>query len=200
MAEKISRKEQILQVLAHMLETNTGEVITTANLAKAVGVSEAALYRHFPSKYKMYEALIEYIEVSIFSRVNRILEDESSARLRCEKICSLVLTFAEKNPGLARLLYGDVLVGERDKLRLRVAQIFEKLNTLLKQVLREAEINENLRTMTSISASSALLVVIVEGKICQFARSDFRHLPSEGWKEQWLAIQVGLFTQRDTVF
>lgn len=200
MTEKISRKDQILQALVQMLESCTGELITTANLAKTVGVSEAALYRHFPSKYKMFEALVEYVEESVFSRINRILEDDNTAQQRCEKICLLVLTFAEKNPGLARLLYGDVLVGERDKLRLRVAQFFERINVLLRQVFREAEVNENLRTLAVPSTSAALLVAILEGKICQYARSGFRSLPTEGWKEQWIAVQGGVFTQRPAVF
>ena len=200
MVEKKSRKEQILQVLAQMLESSTGELITTANLAKAVGVSEAALYRHFPSKYKMFEGLIEYMEEAIFSRINRILDEEKSAVVRCEKICTLILTFAEKNPGLARLLYGDVLVGERDKLRIRIMQFFEKVTVLLKQVFRDAEISEGLRTIVSPSHSAALLVSVVEGKVCQFARSGFLRLPTDGWKSQWHALCAGVFSVRESAF
>jgi len=200
MTEKISRKEQILQVLAQMLESSTGDVITTANLAKAVGVSEAALYRHFPSKYKMYDGLMDYIEEAVFSRINRILEEEKTACVRCEKICTLVLTFAEKNPGLARLLYGDVLVGERETLRLRSVQFFEKVNVVIRQILREAEINEGLRTIAPPSQSAMLLVVIIEGKICHFARSGFSMSPMCGWKEQWLALQSGVFSLRESAF
>jgi TetR/AcrR family transcriptional regulator len=99
-AEKMSRKQQILQALAHMLEVHPGELITTAGLAKEVGVSEAALYRHFPSKYKMYESLIEFIEEAVFSRISRILDEDMPADARCEKILWLVLSFAEKNPAL----------------------------------------------------------------------------------------------------
>lgn len=198
--EKLSRKQQILQVLAHMLETSPGELITTANLAKAVGVSEAALYRHFPSKFKMFEGLIDYIEDAVFSRVNRILEEESRVELRCERILWLVLSFAEKNPGLARLLYGDVLAGERQALRVRVAQFHDRLQLQLKQCLRDAEVRDGLRTVASPSATAALLGAFVDGRISQYARSDFRQLPTAGWPEQWQALQQGVFTARQGAF
>lgn len=198
--EKISRKQQILQSLAHMLEVNPGELVTTASLAKQVGVSEAALYRHFPSKYKMFESLIEFIEDAVFTRVSRIIEEEPGAVQRCEKILWLVLSFTEKNPGLARLLYGDALAGERDKLRLRISQFFDRLNAQLKQVLREAEVRENLRTVASPAASAALLVAVLDGKISQYARSGFRTLPTQGWQEQWQALQAGVFTARTSAF
>ena len=109
--KKTPRRQQILETLAQELENSPGERITTAGLARAVGVSEAALYRHFPSKAKMFEALIEFIEDSIFGLTNRILEEEQNCASRCEKILMLVLGFAGRNPGLSRLLVGDVLVG-----------------------------------------------------------------------------------------
>ncbi|MCC7516201.1 MAG: nucleoid occlusion factor SlmA [Pseudomonadales bacterium] len=198
--QKIPRKQQILQALAQMLESNPGELITTAGLAKSVGVSEAALYRHFPSKYKMYEGLIEFIEEAVFSRVTRILDDEALAAVRCEKIMGLVLAFAEKNPGLARLLYGDALAGERDKLRLRVTQFFDRLNAQFRQVFRDAELKENLRTLAVPSQSAAVLVALLDGKISQYARSGFRDLPTQGWTEQWLAVRAGLFAPRPSAF
>jgi TetR/AcrR family transcriptional regulator len=198
--EKISRKQQILQALAHMLEVHPGELITTAGLAKEVGVSEAALYRHFPSKYKMYESLIEFIEDAIFSRVSRILDEEPSAAARCEKILWLVLSFAEKNPGLARLLYGDALAGERDKLRVRITQFFDRLGVQLKQVFREAEVRENMRTLVAPSLSAALLVAVLDGKISQYARSGFREMPTQGWKEQWQVLSAGVFAERKSAF
>jgi TetR/AcrR family transcriptional regulator len=199
-SEKIPRKQQILQALAHMLEVNPGELITTANLAKEVGVSEAALYRHFPSKYKMYEALIEFIEEAVFTRISRILEEEPSAAARCERIFWLVLSFAEKNPGLARLLYGDALVGERDKLRIRVTQFFDRLGVQFKQIFREAEVRENLRTLISASLSSTLLVAILDGKISQYARGGFREKPTAGLQEHWRVIQMGIFAERESAF
>ena len=125
-ARKTSRKEQILQALAHMLETAPGERITTSALAKEVGVSEAALYRHFPSKAKMFEGLIEFIEDTIFSRIAFILTDNQSAQIRCEKILLLFLGFCEMNPGLTRLLTGDALAGETERLRHRIFQLFER--------------------------------------------------------------------------
>lgn len=197
---KIPRKQQILQALAHMLEVNPGELITTANLAKEVGVSEAALYRHFPSKYKMYEALIEFIEEAVFTRISRILDEESSSASRCERIVWLVLTFAEKNPGLARLLYGDALVGERDKLRIRVAQFFDRLGLQFKQVFREAEARENVRTLVSPTLSGSLLVVMLDGKISQYVRSSFREKPTAGLKEHWQVMAIGLFAARESAF
>jgi TetR/AcrR family transcriptional regulator len=199
-AEKMSRKQQILQALAHMLEVHPGELITTAGLAKEVGVSEAALYRHFPSKYKMYESLIEFIEEAVFSRISRILDEDMPADARCEKILWLVLSFAEKNPGLARLLYGDALAGERDKLRMRVMQFFDRLNTQFRQIFREAEVRENLRMVAPASLSAALLVAVLDGKISQYARSSFREMPTQGWKEQWQLLQAGIFAERKSAF
>ncbi len=196
----MSRKQQILQALAHMLEVHPGELITTAGLAKEVGVSEAALYRHFPSKYKMYESLIEFIEEAVFSRISRILDEDMPADARCEKILWLVLSFAEKNPGLARLLYGDALAGERDKLRMRVMQFFDRLNTQFRQIFREAEVRENLRMVAPASLSAELLVAVLDGKISQYARSSFREMPTQGWKEQWQLLQAGIFAERKSAF
>ncbi len=144
-AKKTSRKEQILQSLAQMLESGPGARITTAALAREVGVSEAALYRHFPSKARMFEGLIKFIEDTLFTRISRILQDELTTAERCEKILTLLVTFAEKNPGMTRLLVGDALTGETDRLRARISQLFDRLEAQLKQVLREAQIRENLK-------------------------------------------------------
>src|SRR5690606_11308056 len=111
LADKVSRREQILQALARMLENKPGGRITTAALAEEVGVSEAALYRHFPSKARMFEGLIGFIEDTLFTRITRIIQDESQAAAQCEKILLLVLTFAERNPGITRILNGDALAG-----------------------------------------------------------------------------------------
>ena len=189
---KISRKEQILQAVVQMLESNPGGKITTANIAKAVGVSEAALYRHFPSKAKMFEGLIEYIEETVFSRISRILKDFPEAVDRCEKIVTLVLSFAEKNPGMSRLLAGDALVGETDRLRQRINQFFDRIETQLKQILREAELRERKVTRLTASASANLLNVLLEGKIRQFVRSEFKTLPTQNWQEQWQLVSPQL--------
>ena len=132
-----SRKEQILQALATMLEQSPGGRITTARLAAQVGGSEAALYRHFPSKARMFEGLIEFIEETVFTRITRILREEPAVDLRCEATLRLLLTFAERNPGISRILTGDPLVGETERLRVRIAQFFERLDPQLQQLLRE---------------------------------------------------------------
>lgn len=192
---KGQRREQILQVLASMLETNPGGRITTAELAKAVGVSEAALYRHFPSKARMFEGLIEFIEESLFSRISRLLAEPDSAYGYCEKILYLVLGFTEKNPGITRVLNGDALSGEHERLRARVGQIHERLEAQLRQVLREAELKEGLRTKATPTATAALLLTYLEGRISQYVRSDFRILPTKDWQEQWPLLRGSLFRE-----
>ncbi len=184
-SKKISRRRHILETLAQELERSPGERITTAGLARAVGVSEAALYRHFPSKAKMFEALIEFIEESVFGLINRILDDERDCFRRCEKILSLLLGFAARNPGLCRLLVGDVLVGETERLRLRIGQFYERLETQLKQVLREGEMNGEISAGLPVAPQANLLLCIAEGRINQFVRSGFRRDPVDMWEDQW---------------
>jgi len=196
-AEKISRRDQILQALAHMLETNPGARITTASLAKAVGVSEAALYRHFPSKAKMFEGLISFIEETVFSRINLILQEINEADVRCEKTLTLVLTFAEKNPGMCRLLSGDALAGETERLRQRIQQFFERIETQLKQILREAEMREGLVPTQTISAEANMLTALLEGRIRQYVRTEFATKPTQYWDEQWPMISVNLLRQKN---
>lgn len=188
---KTPRRQQILECLARMLEASPGERITTAALAKEVGVSEAALYRHFPSKSKMFEGLIEFIEETIFSRVTLILAEEKSALKRCEKMLVLLLTFAERNPGLTRLLTGDALTGETERLRVRIAQFFDRIETQLKQILREAELREGFHPQLPISAAANLLIALVDGRITEFVRTEFRRRPTEHWQEQWQLIAQG---------
>ena len=191
--DKLSRKDQILQALAHMLESSPGERITTARLAQEVGVSEAALYRHFPSKAKMFEGLIAFIEDSLFSRVSRIVSDEDQALVACQRILTLLLIFCEKNPGLTRILTGDALNGETDRLRTRVVQLFERLETQIRQVLREAELKEGVRTQLTHTATANMLLAIAEGRISQFVRSRFRRKPSENWDDQWKSLSQIVF-------
>ena len=145
MTGKTTRKQQILEALADELEKSPGERITTAGLARAVGVSEAALYRHFASKAKMFEALISFAEESVFSRVNRILEEEKSTHARCAKVLYLALMFADKNPGITRVLLGDALVGETERLQTRVDQFFSRLESQFKQIFREAEMRDGIK-------------------------------------------------------
>jgi TetR/AcrR family transcriptional regulator len=191
--EKLSRREQILQSLAQMLEVNPGQRITTAALAKEVGVSEAALYRHFPSKARMFEGLIGFIEETIFSRVTVITNSESDGVKQCEQILTLLLAFVEKNPGMARILTGDALAGETDRLRQRINQFFERLETQIKQLLREAEATQGLRTVQPAGTSANLMLAAAEGRIRQFVRTEFRRKPSEQWQDQWSILAAGIF-------
>ncbi|WP_275288975.1 nucleoid occlusion factor SlmA [Halomonas elongata] len=190
-----SRRDQILQGLALMLEEDSGKRITIAALARQVGVSEAALYRHFPSKARMFEGLIEFIEQTLFERIGRILEDVPDAVPRCGQILTLLLAFAEKNPGLSRLLGGDALTGETARLRQRIHQLFERLETQLKQVLREAELREGRRPALPIPAAANMLLAHVEGRISQYVRSDFKRLPTEHWDDQWQSLSARLLRE-----
>lgn len=190
---KISRRQHILQCLARMLEQEPGARITTAALAREVGVSEAALYRHFPSKAKMFEGLIEFIEETIFTRTNRIVAEEPQAALQLEKCLTLLLGFAERNPGISRLLTGDALTGETDRLHQRIGQVMDKFEMQLRQIVREAETREGLRSTITATATANLLMAVVEGRIAQFARSGFKKLPTEQWSEQWALVAGQLF-------
>ncbi|MEX2354074.1 MAG: nucleoid occlusion factor SlmA, partial [Gammaproteobacteria bacterium] len=167
------RRQQILEVLAKELEIHPGSRITTAALAKAVGVSEAALYRHFASKAKMFEALIDFAEDSVFSLINKILEQEPRTDARCDRIVQLLLGFAERNPGITRVLLGDALVGENDRLRVRVAKFFERIETQLKQILREANLGDGPRAAQTIDATANQIMILIEGHMSQFVRSNF---------------------------
>lgn len=184
-AKKGNRKEQILQCLAEMLESHSGQRITTAKLAEKVGVSEAALYRHFPSKARMFEGLIEFIEGTLLSRINIILEKDKTTEGRISNILKLILGFAEMNRGITSILTGDALMGEHDRLRERVATLFEKLETQLKQVLRERKLREGKSFPIDDSALANMLLAYTEGKMNQFVRSGFKRSPMEGFDVQW---------------
>ena len=190
---KVPRRQQILECLAQMLEESPGVRITTAALAGKVGVSEAALYRHFPSKAKMFEGLIEFIEEAVFSRAKRISGNGDSGQARCEQILLLLLTFTERNPGWTQILTGNAIIGENDRLRQRVVQFFDRLETQLKQILRECEINESLRTTMPANIAANAMLALAEGRITQFARSQFKRRPTEFWDEQWSALMSDFF-------
>ncbi|KZN51132.1 nucleoid occlusion factor SlmA [Pseudoalteromonas luteoviolacea] len=187
--KRSNRKEQILQSLAQMLETSPGQRITTAKLAAEVGVSEAALYRHFPSKARMFEGLIEFIEDTLLSRINLILENEKDTQSRIYNILALLLTFSEKNPGITRILTGDALQGEQERLRERVQSLFEKLETQFKQVLRERKLREGKTFNSDEAALANLFLAHVEGKMNQFVRSDFKTKPTSTFASQWQELQ-----------
>ncbi len=187
------RRQQILEALARELETSPGSRITTARLADAVGVSEAALYRHFPSKAKMFEALITFAEDSVFGLVKRILTQEADALRRCEKVMVLLLGFSERNPGITRVLLGDALVGENERLQERVAQFFNRVETQLKQVLREGEASDHVAPAATVPVIASLLVAIIEGKMVKYVRSRFSRKPLEEWDKQWELLSTTLF-------
>ncbi|WKE65800.1 nucleoid occlusion factor SlmA [Gallaecimonas kandeliae] len=189
---KTSRREQILQSLAQMLETQAGQRITTAKLAAQVGVSEAALYRHFPSKARMFEGLIDFIEDSLVSRINLILKDEKDTLTRIHHMLHLLLAFAEKNPGLTRIINGDALQGEQERLRDRIELLFQKLETQLKQVLRERRLREGKGFAVDEGVLANLLLAFTEGRIGQFVRSGFKHKPTDGFAAQWQLIEQQL--------
>jgi len=189
--QRPSRKRHILECLARELEGHPGEKITTAGLARAVGVTEAALYRHFPSKARMYEGLIEFIEDSVFGLITKILDEETDAIARCEKIMRMLLGFAERNPGMTRILAGDALVGENARLRTRTGQFFDRIETQFKQILREGEMRGE-GTGNAVQISANLMLVVIEGKFHQFVRSEFSRSPLMNWDNQWALLRSSL--------
>jgi len=193
MTDKVSRKQQILESLAHELEKSPGERITTAGLARAVGVSEAALYRHFASKAKMFEALISFAEESVFSRINRIIEEEKGTQARCAQVFYLMLMFADKNPGITRVLLGDALVGETERLQTRVDQFFSRLESQFKQILRESEMRDQLKLTLPIDSACTMIVSLIEGRMHQYLRTHFKRSAVLQWEEHWHLIEQSLF-------
>lgn len=189
---KTNRREQILQALAVMLETSPGKRITTARLASEVGVSEAALYRHFPSKARMFEGLIEFIEDSLLSRINLIQNEEKDTLTRCQHVLQLLLGFAERNPGITRLLNGDALQGEHERLRTRVDNLYSKIESQLKQILREKRIREGHGFNLDEGQLANFLLAYAEGRIAQFVRSNFALKPTEYFELQWQFIRQQL--------
>ena len=184
-----NRRQQILEVLAGELESNPGSRLTTAKLAAAVGVSEAALYRHFPSKAKMFEALISFAEDSVFGLVTRILDEESDVETQVYQIASMILRFAELNPGITRILVGDVLLGEHERLRRRVEQFFARIETQLNQLLRErAAALDSQKARAEVAVLANLLVAVIGGRLAQYVRTEFRKSPSDDFDDQWQMI------------
>ena len=187
------RKTQILQTLAGMLEQPQGEKITTAALAAKVGVSEAALYRHFASKAQMFEALIEFIEESVFSLVNQITQTERDGRAQVQQMVSMLLNFAEKNPGMVRVLIGDALVHEDARLQTRINQLLDRIESSLKQALQLVSATNGGATGAMGSPASAhanALCAFVIGRWELFAKSGFKRAPSEHWAEQMALFRL----------
>ena len=193
MAEKTGdRKHQILQTLAQMLENPAGEKATTAALAARLGVSEAALYRHFSGKAEMFEGLIEFIEQTLFALINKITGDEKSGLRQLEAIMGVMLAFAQKNRGMTRVLVGDALVNAHDRLQLRINQLHDPLEAALKQALRFGVSQREFAQEVDIAAQANLLMSFVTGRWHQFAKSGFKRDPAELWAKQWRQLMEGV--------
>ncbi len=174
------RRIQILQTLASMLEQPGADRITTAALAAKLDVSEAALYRHFASKAQMFEGLIEFIETTVFTLINQVLERESSPPLQAQRIVSLLLQFGEKNPGMTRVMVGDALVFEHERLVARMNQFFDRVESQLRQSLRAtAEAAGSATPTVDAQALASALTALAVGRLQRYARSGFKRLPTE---------------------
>jgi len=190
---KRNRREEILQALAQMLQSSDGsQRITTAKLAANVGVSEAALYRHFPSKTRMFDSLIEFIEDSLITRINLILQDEKDTLNRLRLILLLVLGFAERNPGLTRIMTGHALMFEQDRLQGRINQLFERIEVQLKQVLREKKMREGSGYTYDETLLASQLLAYCEGMLSRFVRSEFKYRPTQDFDTRWPLIAAQL--------
>ncbi|MDQ9169116.1 nucleoid occlusion factor SlmA [Oxalobacteraceae bacterium R-40] len=177
------RKLQILQTLAAMLENPKGEKITTAALAAKVDVSEAALYRHFASKAQMFEGLIDFIETTVFGLINQISDQQENGLAQAQAITAMLLNFAERNPGMTRVMIGDALVNEDERLQTRMNQFIERIELALKQALRVA-VTQNQLKEEEVAARANLIVSMVIGRWHRFAKSGFKQSPSEGLQAQ----------------
>ncbi len=192
MAKTGERKSQILQTLAQMLEKPASEKVTTAGLAARLDVSEAALYRHFSGKAQMFEGLIEFIEETLFALVNKITTEEKSGSRQIEAIVGVLLGFAQKNKGMTRVLIGDALVHENEKLQARINQLLDRLEAALKQAVRFGVTQNELVADIDAAACANLILSYVTGRWHQYAKSGFRRDPVELWMKQWRQIMEGV--------
>ena len=182
---KGERRLEILKALAQMLEQPKWGKITTAALAEKLDVSEAALYRHFASKAQMYEGLIEFIESSVFTLANKIAQDENDGRKQASKLVEMLLAFAEKNPGMVRVMTGDALVGEHERLQARMNQFYERFEATLKQALRSPGADGgHKQSDAEVSAQAGLLTRYMIGCLHQFAKSGFSKKPTDSYAAQ----------------
>jgi TetR/AcrR family transcriptional regulator len=186
------RKDQILQTLAQMLETPAGEKVTTAALAARLGVSEAALYRHFRGKAEMFEGLIQFIEQTLFALINKITSEEKSGVRQIEALVTVLLAFAQKNRGMTRVLIGDALVNEDDRLQARINQLHDRLEAALKQALRFGVSQKEIAQEVDIAAQANMIMSFVTGRWHQFAKSGFKRDPAELWAKQWRQLMEGV--------
>ena len=193
MSEKTGdRKHQILQTLAQMLENPAGEKATTAALAARLQVSEAALYRHFRGKAEMFEGLIEFVEQTLFALINKITGEEKSGLRQLEAIIGVMLAFAQKNRGMTRVLVGDALVNEDERLQTRINQLHDRLEAALKQALRFGVSQQEIAQEVDIAAQANLIMSFITGRWHQFAKSGFKRDPLELWARQWRQLMEGV--------
>lgn len=192
MARSGERKAQILQTLAQMLEGPSAERITTAALAARIEVSEAALYRHFRGKADMFAGLIDFVEQTLFSLINKITSEEQSGLRQTEAIMTMLLGFAQKNRGMTRVLIGDALVTEDDALQARINQIHDRIEAALKQALRFAMTQKEVADDVDPAAQANALMSFVAGRWHQYAKSGFRRDPAEFWQRQWKQLMEGV--------
>jgi len=186
------RKHEILQTVAQMLEDPAGEKVTTAALAARLKVSEAALYRHFRGKAEMFEGLIEFIEQTLFALINKITGEEKSGLRQIEAILGIMLAFAQKNRGMTRVLVGEALVNEDERLQTRINQLHERLEAALKQALRFGVSQGEIAQEVDIAAQANLMMSFVTGRWHQFAMSGFKRDPVELWAKQWRQLMEGV--------
>ena len=182
---KGERRLEILKALAQMLEQPKWGKITTAALAERLDVSEAALYRHFASKAQMYEGLIEFIESSVFTVANKIAQDEADGREQAAKLVEVLLAFAEKNPGMVRVMTGDALVGEHERLQARMNQFYDRFEATLKQALRSPGGGGGQKPSDAdVTAQAGLLLRYLIGCLHHYAKSGFTKKPTESLAAQ----------------
>ncbi|MFB0936582.1 MAG: nucleoid occlusion factor SlmA [Propionivibrio sp.] len=191
------RRLQILQTLAAMLEDPKGEKVTTAALAAKLDCSEAALYRHFASKAQMFDGLIEFIETSLFGVINQISAEEAQGLRQVEHILALLLSFAQRNRGMTRVLTGDALVNENERLQARINQLLDKIEAALKQALRVAATQEQISANADFGGLANVLLCYVIGRWQQYAKSGFTREPAAQWAQQWPMLCIACLSQRN---
>jgi len=195
MAKPGERRLQILQTLAGMLENPKSEKITTAALAARLECSEAALYRHFASKAQMFDGLIEFIETSLFGVINQIASEEHDGMRQVELTLALLLNFAQRNRGMTKVLTGDALVNENERLQTRINLLLDKIEAALKQSLRVAATQEKLAANADFGGLANVLLCYVLGRWQQYAKSGFTREPAANWAQQWPMLYVACLSQ-----
>lgn len=184
MATLAQKQDRILQAFAQMLENPHIEKITATTLAAQAGVSKTSLYRTFPKRFQMFEAMIEFIEQTLFARINQIQEKQEGGVAKIEHLLLLLLGFSQKNPGMTRILIGDVLVNQHQYLQSRIDQLHDRIEVTLKQALRFAITEEQVSVQFNIAAQANAMMCFVIGRWYQFVKSGFRRDPLADWQDQ----------------